>query len=38
MRVSIAALALIAAFTLAGCFEEPQGPAGPQGAAGAPGP
>lgn len=31
MRVSIAVVALVAAFSLAGCFEGPQGPAGPQG-------
>ncbi len=35
MRASIAVVALIAAFALAGCFEGPQGPAGP---AGPPGP
>jgi hypothetical protein len=38
MRVSIAVVAVLAAFSLAGCFEGPQGPAGPQGAAGPPGP
>jgi len=38
MRLSIAVVALIAAFTLTGCFEGPQGPAGPQGVAGPPGP
>lgn len=38
MRLSIAVVSLIAAFTLAGCFEGPRGPAGPQGAAGPQGP
>lgn len=38
MRLSIAAVALVAAFSLAGCFEGPQGPAGPQGDAGPQGP
>ncbi len=38
MRVSIAIIAVVAAFTLAGCFEGPQGPAGPPGAAGQQGP
>ncbi len=35
MRISLAIIALVAAFSLAGCFEGPQGP---QGAAGPPGP
>jgi hypothetical protein len=34
MRLSLAVVALVAAFSLAGCFEGPQGPPGPQGAAG----
>jgi hypothetical protein len=38
MRASLTIVALIAAFTLAGCFDGPQGPAGPQGDAGPPGP
>jgi hypothetical protein len=38
MRLTFAIIALAAAFSLAGCFEGPQGPAGPQGAAGPPGP
>src|SRR5262245_28339082 len=41
MRAFAAAVALIAAFSLAGCFEGaqgPQGPAGPPGAAGPAGP
>jgi hypothetical protein len=38
MRLSIAVVALIAAFSLAGCFDGPQGPPGPQGAAGPAGP
>jgi hypothetical protein len=38
MRVFISAFALVAAFSLAGCFEGPQGPAGPAGAAGPQGP
>lgn len=41
MRVATIALACLLSFTLAGCFEGPQGPAGAkgeQGAAGSPGP
>lgn len=38
MRLSIAFIALVIGFSLAGCFEGPQGPQGPQGAAGPPGP
>jgi hypothetical protein len=38
MRLPIAILALITAFTLGGCFEGPQGPPGPQGVQGPPGP
>ena len=38
MRVTMALVALVAAFSLAGCFEGPQGPAGPPGADGAQGP
>jgi hypothetical protein len=38
MRVSIAIVAVLAAVTLAGCFEGPQGPAGPAGVAGPQGP
>jgi hypothetical protein len=38
MRVSIAIIAVVAAFTLAGCFEGPQGPAGPPGPPGQQGP
>jgi len=38
MRTSIAVVALLAAFSLAGCFEGPQGPSGPQGVAGPQGP
>ena len=38
MRVSIAIVAVVAAFTLAGCFEGPQGSPGPQGAQGPAGP
>jgi hypothetical protein len=44
MRIPIMAVAMVAAFSLAGCFEGPQGPAGPpgpagpQGAKGEPGP
>jgi Collagen triple helix repeat (20 copies) len=38
MRLPIAVVALIAAFTLAGCFEGPQGPPGPAGAVGPQGP
>ena len=38
MRASLAIVALIAAFTLAGCFDGPQGPPGPQGDAGPQGP
>jgi hypothetical protein len=41
MRPFAAAVALIAAFSLTGCFERaqgPQGPAGPPGAAGPAGP
>jgi hypothetical protein len=35
MRTSLTIVALIAAFSLTGCFEGPQGPAGPAGPAGA---
>jgi hypothetical protein len=38
MRLSIVVVALIAGFSLAGCFEGPQGPAGPTGPAGPAGP
>jgi Collagen triple helix repeat (20 copies) len=38
MRAFMAVVAVLAAFTLAGCFEGPQGPAGPQGDAGPAGP
>ena len=38
MRVTMALVALVAAISLAGCFEGPQGPAGPAGADGAQGP
>jgi len=38
MRLSIAVIALVICFSLAGCFEGSQGPQGPQGAAGPPGP
>ena len=38
MRASLAIVALVAAFVLAGCFEGAQGPAGPQGDAGPQGP
>lgn len=38
MRTSLAIVALVAAFVLAGCFEGAQGPAGPQGDAGPQGP
>jgi len=38
VRASLAIVALIAAFTLAGCFDGPQGPPGPQGDAGPQGP
>ncbi len=38
MRLSIAVVALIAAFSLTGCFDGPQGPPGPKGEAGAAGP
>ena len=38
MRPFAAAVALIAAFSLTGCFEGAQGPAGPPGAAGSAGP
>ena len=38
MRASLAIVALVAAFALAGCFEGAQGPAGPQGDAGPQGP
>jgi hypothetical protein len=38
MRLSIAAFAMIAAFSLAGCFEGSQGPAGPPGDRGPQGP
>jgi len=38
MRAFAAAVALIAAFSLTGCFEGAQGPAGPPGAAGSAGP
>jgi hypothetical protein len=34
MRAAVAVVALVAAFSLAGCFEGPQGPAGPAGPAG----
>jgi hypothetical protein len=37
MRAPIVVVALLAAFTLAGCFEGPQGPAGPAGPQGATG-
>jgi Collagen triple helix repeat (20 copies) len=37
MRAFISAVAMIAAFSLAGCFEGPQGPQGAQGPAGPPG-
>jgi len=37
MRASLAALMLVAAISLAGCFEGRQGPAGPQGPPGPPG-
>jgi Collagen triple helix repeat (20 copies) len=38
MRISIATIALIAAFSLAGCSKGPEGPAGAQGPAGPQGP
>jgi hypothetical protein len=38
MRVITSAVALVAACSLAGCFDGPQGPAGPTGAAGPQGP
>jgi len=38
MRLSIAIVALVIGFSLAGCFEGPQGPQGPAGPAGPPGP
>ena len=38
LRTSLAIVAVVAAFTLAGCFEGAQGPAGPQGDAGPQGP
>src|ERR1700735_1075460 len=38
MRASLAVVALVAAFVLAGCFEGSQGPPGPQGDAGPQGP
>jgi Collagen triple helix repeat (20 copies) len=38
MRGSVAIVALLAALTLAGCFEGPQGTPGPRGPAGPPGP
>ena len=34
MRIPIMAVAMVAAFSLAGCFEGPQGPAGSPGPAG----
>lgn len=37
MRAFMTVVALIAAFSLAGCFEGPQGPQGPAGPAGPPG-
>ena len=38
MRISIAIIAVVAAFSLAGCSQGPQGPAGPQGPKGEQGP
>jgi hypothetical protein len=38
MRLSIAFIALVIGFSLAGCFEGPQGPQGPPGPLGPPGP
>jgi hypothetical protein len=38
MRASFAIVALLAAFSLAACFEGPQGPPGPPGSQGPPGP
>jgi hypothetical protein len=38
MRAAMAIVALVAAFSLAACFDGPQGPAGPQGDAGPQGP
>jgi hypothetical protein len=38
MRISIAIIALVAAFSLAGCSKGPEGPAGAQGPAGPQGP
>lgn len=38
MRVFMSAVALVGAFSLAGCFEGPQGAAGPTGPAGPQGP
>jgi Collagen triple helix repeat (20 copies) len=38
MRALLTLVAVVAAFTLAGCFEGPQGPPGPQGDAGPAGP
>jgi hypothetical protein len=38
MRLSIAVIALLTGFSLAGCFEGPQGPQGPEGPPGPPGP
>jgi hypothetical protein len=38
MRTALAVVALVAAVSLAGCFEGAQGPAGPAGAAGPQGP
>jgi hypothetical protein len=38
MRISIAIIALVAAFSLAGCSKGPEGPAGAQGPAGLEGP
>jgi hypothetical protein len=37
MRISLTIAALLAAISLAGCFEGPAGPAGPQGVPGTPG-
>jgi hypothetical protein len=38
MRAALTIVALVAAISLAGCFEGPAGPAGPQGEAGPQGP